>query len=132
MDYSGENGQNSGVVELLESEPTFSQILKCVLGITPSEVEVYLTLFRHPESGVDEIAEIINKDKSGVYRSLQSLLEKGLVRRDYRILKQGGYKYLYRPVSIEKLKEKLKGELRLWYEKLNQIVDGFEIEERGN
>ena len=129
MEIKDGGEQRSGIIELMEEEPTFSQILKCVFGITPSEVEVYLALFRHPESGVDEIADLIHKDRSGVYRSLQSLLEKGLVERDYRILKQGGYKYLYQPVPLEELKEKLKKELRLWFEKLNEIVDGFEIKE---
>jgi predicted transcriptional regulator len=116
------------IVELLEGEPTFSHILKCVLGITPSEIEVYMALFKHPDSGVDEIAESIDKDRSGVYRSLQSLLEKGLVERDYRILKQGGYKYLYKPIPVDELKNRLKNELRQWYKKLSEIVNGFELE----
>jgi|Deesub1362A_J573_1020465.scaffolds.fasta_scaffold00079_112 predicted transcriptional regulator len=110
-----------------EMEPTFQHILKCVLRLTPSEIEVYLALHMHPNIGVDELAEHIGKDRSGVYRSLQTLMEKGLVKREYRILKHGGYKYLYVPVPLEELKAKLKKELEEWFEKLNEVVESFEL-----
>ncbi len=116
-----------GLEELFEVEPTFKHILKCVLKLTPSEIEVYLSLHKNPHLGVDELADIIGKDRSGVYRSLQSLMDKGLVRREYRILKHGGYKYLYTPVSLEELKEKLKVELEDWFNKLNEVVEEFDI-----
>ncbi|ADC64349.1 transcriptional regulator, TrmB [Ferroglobus placidus DSM 10642] len=119
------------IEELFEGEPSFQHILRCVLKLTPSEIEVYLSLHRHPNLGVDELAEIMGKDRSGVYRSLQSLMEKGLVKREYRILKHGGYKYLYIPIPIEELKEKLRSELENWFKKLNEIVEKFSIEESG-
>ncbi|WP_290902832.1 helix-turn-helix domain-containing protein [Ferroglobus sp.] len=119
------------IEELFEGEPSFQHILRCVLRLTPSEIEVYLALHKHPNLGVDELAEIMGKDRSGVYRSLQSLMEKGLVRREYRILKHGGYKYLYIPIPIEELKEKLRSELENWFKKLNEIVEKFSIEESG-
>lgn len=114
--------------ELFSGETTFHHILKCVLNLTPSEIEVYLALHQHPNVGVDELAQIVGKDRSGVYRSLQSLMEKGLVEREYRILKHGGYKYLYVPIPIETLKEKLRNELENWFRKLNEVVEGFSLE----
>ncbi len=114
--------------ELFSSETTFHHILKCVLNLTPSEIEVYIALHQHPNVGVDELANIVGKDRSGVYRSLQSLMEKGLVEREYRILKHGGYKYLYTPIPIENLKEKLRVELENWFKKLNEVVEDFSLE----
>ncbi len=113
--------------ELFSEETTFHHILRCVLNLTPSEIEVYLALHQHPNVGVDELAEVIGKDRSGIYRSLQSLMEKGLVEREYRILKHGGYKYLYVPIPIENLKEKLRIELESWFQKLNEVVEEFEF-----
>ncbi len=113
--------------DLLSGETTFQHILKCILNLTPSEIEVYLALHQHPNIGVDDLANIIGKDRSGVYRSLQSLMEKGLVVREYRILKHGGYKYLYIPIPIESLKEKLRSELENWFRKLNEVIERFEL-----
>ena len=113
--------------ELFDAK-TFAHILRCLLNLTQSEIEVYFALHEHPNKSVDELAEIMGKDRSGVYRSLQNLLEKGLVSREYRILKHGGYKYLYIPVSIEDLKKMLKEELNRWFQVLNEVGEGFTIE----
>jgi len=111
------------------SEPDFEHIVKCVLKLTISELEVYLTLIENPGVGVDELSEIMKKDRSGVYRSLQTLLEKGLVKREYRILKHGGYKYIYNPIDIDVLKTILKDELDRWFKKLNEVVEKFDMDE---
>jgi len=117
----------AGLFEI--GEPDFEHIVKCVLKLTISELEVYLTLIENPGIGVDELSEIMRKDRSGVYRSLQTLLEKGLVTREYRILKHGGYKYIYTPIDVEILKSILKGELEKWFKKLNEVVEKFNVEE---
>ncbi|AGK60864.1 putative transcriptional regulator [Archaeoglobus sulfaticallidus PM70-1] len=111
------------------AEPDFEYIVKCVLKLTISELEVYLTLIENPGIGVDELSEIMRKDRSGIYRSLQTLLEKGLVKREYRILKHGGYKYIYTPLEIDTLKAILKEELERWFKRLNEVVDKFTLDE---
>jgi len=117
----------AGLFEI--SEPDFEHIVKCVLRLTISELEVYLALIENPGIGVDELSEIMGKDRSGVYRSLQTLLEKGLVKREYRILKHGGYKYIYNPIDLEILKSILREELEKWFKKLNEVVEKFSVEE---
>lgn len=108
-----------------EFDLTFQHILKCVLKLTASEIDVYLALHRHPGIGVSRISEYVGRDKSGVYRTLQTLTEKGLVERKYRILKNGGYRYLYYPVPLEELKSRLVSQLEEWYRKLNDMVDAL-------
>lgn len=109
--------------EDLELDLTFQHILKCVLKLTASEIDVYLALQKYPGVGVSAISEYVGRDKSGVYRTLQALIEKGLVERKYRILRNGGYRYIYFPVPLEELKAKLLSELEEWYQKLNEMVD---------
>ena len=117
----------TGLFEI--SEPDFEHIVKCVLKLTISELEVYLTLIENPGIGVDELSEIMGKDRSGVYRSLQTLFDKGLVKREYRILKHGGYKYIYTPIDVEILKSILREELEKWFKKLNEVVEKFNVDE---
>ncbi|AIG98140.1 putative transcriptional regulator [Archaeoglobus fulgidus DSM 8774] len=123
------DGEAREIEKLLEgNEPTFEYLLKCIFKLTTSEIEVYFALHKNPGVGVDELAEMLGKDRSGVYRSLQTLLEKGLVSREYRILKQGGYKYLYVPLPLEELKKRLKLALEKWFAKLNCVIDAFNLD----
>jgi len=85
--------------------PHFRCLLKCALNITCLEMEVYVTLLRNPNLCAGEIADKIKRDKSAVNKALQNLLKRGLVVRDFRILKNGGYKYVYKPKPFENLKE---------------------------
>ena len=66
---------------------------------------MYLALLDKSFADVDEIAKTVRKDKTTVYRALQSLTEKGLVAKEYRILRSGGYKYIYKPIPIDDLKD---------------------------
>ncbi len=108
-----------------ELDLTFQHILKCILKLTASEIDVYLTLQKHPGIGVTAISEYVGRDKSGVYRTLQTLTEKGLVVRKYCVMKNGGYRYIYYPVPLKELKSKLIIELEEWYRKLNDMVDAL-------
>lgn len=97
-----------------------SCLLACVLGLNCSEAEVYHFLLNRGSADVDEIARAVGKDATTVYRALQSLSKKGLVVREYRILKSGGYKYLYKPLPIKDLE-------KLVFEKVEEILNELKV-----
>jgi len=105
-------------------------ILKCAFDVSCFEMEVYLALLKKNPATVDELAEVLEKDKSTVYKSLQKLLEKGLVVRDYRILRSGGYKYLYRPVQFEDFKVKMMKAIEQWAKSLTEFLHSIESFEK--
>lgn len=86
-------------------------------------MDVYAVLLKNNPASVEELAEILQKDRSTVYKSLQNLLEKGLVEREYRILRGGGYKYLYKPIPFEKFKEEILKNIKEW---ANKLIDALE------
>ncbi len=97
--------------------------LKCALDISCFDMDVYAVLLKNNPASVEELVEILQKDRSTVYKSLQNLLEKGLVEREYRILRGGGYKYLYKPIPFEKFKEEILKNIKEW---ANKLIDALE------
>ncbi|MET1124158.1 MAG: helix-turn-helix domain-containing protein [Archaeoglobaceae archaeon] len=101
-------------------------MLKCALDVSCSDMDVYVELMKRGVASVDEIAEALRRDNSTVYKSLQNLLERGLVEREYRILRGGGYKYLYKPVPFEKFREEVVRSLQEWVRSVMSYIDELE------
>ena len=100
--------------------------LKCALDLSCFEMDVYAELLKRSPISVDDLAEILGKDKSTVYKALQNLLEKGFVKREYRILRGGGYKYLYKPVPFDEFRKEMLKNLNEWVKQLVDFLDRLE------
>lgn len=108
----------------------FRCILKCALDISCLEMEVYTHLLKKPGMSVDDLANSVNKDKSTVYKALQNLTNKGLVLREYRILRGGGYKYIYKPTPFSNLKKTISNSLDNWIQRISELLNEVEKLER--
>lgn len=100
--------------------------LKCAFDVSCQDFEIYLTLMKKNPATIEEISELVGRDKSTVYKSLQKLLEKGLVERDYRILRSGGYRYLYKPVPFTEFKKMMIKAIETWSKKLMNFIADVE------
>ena len=107
-------------------DPNIKCVLKCALDISCLEMDVYLLLLKNPGSDVETLAELLDKDESTIYKALRNLMEKNLVKRDYRILRGGGYKYLYYPVQFEEFKRVAKRALEEWFKNFDEMMRSFE------
>ena len=105
----------------------FYRILECTLNLSNQESEVYLALQKHPYTGVNELARYTGKNVSGLNRILKSLMSKGLVKRECRILKHGGYKYFYHPVPLEEILPDIKEMIRGWIMELDTMVESLSL-----
>nr|KXH75194.1 MAG: hypothetical protein AM325_04410 [Candidatus Thorarchaeota archaeon SMTZ1-45] len=65
---------------------------------------------------VEQISEIIGKDRSTVQRVLNKLLNKNLVERTTHFIDRGGYYYEYSAKSSEKVRKEILSQLDEWYE----------------
>ena len=107
-------------------EPHLKCVLKCALDISCLDMDIYLLLLKNPGSDVEFVAEALKKDESTVYKSLRNLMDKGLVKREYRILKSGGYKYLYYSVDFEEFKRIVRKSLDEWLKNFESMLKSFE------
>ena len=108
-----------------DHDPDFKHVLSCVFGIQDHESRTYLILSDYPGSTVAELADVLDRDRSNVNRSLTTLLEKGLVERERRLLDPGGYVYQYTAVPLPEAKEMLHTALDEWVEAVHTKIERF-------
>ncbi|GAB3689262.1 hypothetical protein GCM10028857_24390 [Salinarchaeum chitinilyticum] len=115
------------MASLMETaDPEFDAVMTCVFGIQEHETRTYLTLLEQPGTTAEEIADVLDRDRSNVNRSLTTLLEKGLVTRNRRLLDPGGYVYQYTAVPLPEAKELLHEALDAWTEAVHGAIEEFE------
>ncbi|MBB6647250.1 helix-turn-helix domain-containing protein [Halobellus ruber] len=112
--------------DLLDAEdPGFQEVLSCVFGIQRHESRTYLTLLDHPGSTVAELADVLDRDRSNINRSLTTLMEKGLAERERRLLDSGGYIYQYTATELPEAKAMLHDALEEWVERVHSSIDDY-------
>ena len=92
-----------------------SDLLCCAFGLRNSEIDTYFSLISGPKT-VEEISDLIEKDRSTVQRVLNRLLKKNLVERTTHFLDRGGYYYEYSAKSTEDVREEILDQLERWYQ----------------
>ncbi|WP_435334406.1 helix-turn-helix domain-containing protein [Haloarchaeobius sp. TZWWS8] len=113
--------------DLMEQpDPGFREVMSCVFGIHQHETRTYLALIDGPGSTVEELAGELERDRSNVNRSLSTLLERGLVTRERRLLDSGGYVYQYTAVPLPEAKTMLHGALDEWVENVHDVIENFD------
>ncbi len=111
---------------MMASEPKFNDVMRCVFKIKDYEIEVYFYLLDHPISTIAEVSESLKKDRSSIQRSLQTLMDKGMINRKFRILGIGGFAYIYTATPLEETKKIMERELQVWYNMMSKLVMRFE------
>jgi len=83
------------------------QVLRCSFGLSNSEFVILKALLSKGERSVEELAELLGKDRTTMQRAIKPLVEKGLVRRRQYNLDSGGYQYYYLPQDKDAIKAKI-------------------------
>lgn len=63
---------------------------------------------------------------NSVQRSLQTLMDKGMINRKFRVLGVGGFAYIYTATPLDKTKKIMEQELQVWYNMMSKLVMKFE------
>ncbi len=109
----------SGLFSRSFSRP--SELLCCVFGLNKNEIDTYFVLLTG-EKTVEEVAEVIDRDRTTVQRVLTSLYKKGLARRETKYFPRGGHYFVYSAVSPEQVREVILRQLDQFYQTTKRFL----------
>jgi predicted transcriptional regulator len=105
---------------------TCTDLLSCLYGLKPMELQVFYELVRRGSASVDEVSSEVGRDRTTVHRSLSKLVTAGLAYRRSASLKDGGYRYVYAAVEASRVKEQAEERVKEITASLQSLVDNFE------
>jgi predicted transcriptional regulator len=98
------------------------EAIKCVFNLNRLDINVYKTLLKNGAARADELADMLQKERSTIYRSLQKLSDCGICKKITKTLKQGGYYHIYEPQSSREIKKQAEECLDSWYASMKQTL----------
>ena len=119
---------SSSIPEMLRADFKCEDVAKCILGLKTLDVEAYKALLQHGPMTAEKLGELLNRERSTAYRSLQNLISCGLVYRETKSIDIGGYYYEYVAIERTKTKEMIKKNVDEWYDKMCELIEKFDQE----
>lgn len=106
---------------------SIEETMRYIFGLRNLETQVYLELLARGALTVSEIVKRFKKDRSTLQRALQNLALAGLVYREQKNIKSGGYYFAYRALPLEELKANMNASAKKWYEAMTSWIDAFKL-----
>jgi predicted transcriptional regulator len=105
---------------------TCSDLLSCLYNLKPIDLEVFLEVAKNENATLDQIAQLVQRDRSSTHRCLSKLVSAGLVHKQAETLKGGGYCHIYSIVEPFKIKEHARQRVKEITESLESLIENFE------
>ena len=112
----------------LRKKADITSTMKCIFGIKDLETKVYIELLKNSGLTVSELTEKFGKDRSTIQRALQNLSIAGLIYREQRNIKEGGYYYVYYATPFEEVKDKIVSAVKNWCNEVMNVLESLEKE----
>ncbi|MGM0592334.1 MAG: helix-turn-helix domain-containing protein [Halobacteriota archaeon] len=102
-------------------------LLRCFHGLKRLDRECFQALVAAEEPlTVDEIAAVVERERSTAYRAVQRLLQTGFLQKEQVNYEQGGYYHVYSPTDPSNIADNMQRLLNDWYAKMGQLIQEFE------
>lgn len=118
--------------EDLVKDVDLKYILRCILRLSTTDILIYKALLSsNPEDPptVAELASVVGKSRSTVEKSLIKLIQLGLATRRAVLTRRGGYTFVYYPVPVNEVKDRLTTLLNAYYQVSKDLIKGASIDE---
>lgn len=115
------------MTESLRRDLECESLLDCVHGLKDLDQACFQVVVTNGEPmTVDQIADAVDRERSTTYRSVQRLLEAGLVEKDQINYESGSYYHVYSPADPAAIAADMQRTLNDWYAKMGQLIRAFE------
>jgi predicted transcriptional regulator len=113
--------------KILAGEATCKDIVKCMYRLSDFELAIYKRIAKQGPMKPDDLAPVLKKDRSTIYRALQKLVAAGLAFREIKTIERGGYYHVYSAVAPNQLKERLHKCADDWFDNMNKAIEDFDL-----
>ncbi|MCL4338003.1 MAG: hypothetical protein M1129_06850 [Candidatus Thermoplasmatota archaeon] len=112
---------------LIRSKAKCSDLLSCFLDLNELEVRIFYSLLDGGRATLDEIADLVSRDRSTVFRNLQKLDSLGLISKEMSSLEKGGRISVFVPSDIPTVKEIVTQRIESLKRSMDSFLDEFEV-----
>ncbi len=113
---------------LTTKNATCTDLLTCLYNLKPPDIDTLLVVAKNPEITLDQIAKILQKDRSSIHRCLSKLLSINLISRQIKTLKGGGYYHTYSMLEPETIKNHARQRVKEINQSLSKLICNFELD----
>jgi predicted transcriptional regulator len=112
--------------QLTKKGASCTDLLTCLYNLKPADIEILQAVLTGPGANIDQIAAHVQKDRSSVHRCLSKLVSIGLVTKQTKTIKGGGYYHTYSMLDPELIKKHARERVKEITESLQNLIDTFD------
>ncbi len=113
---------------LTRKEATCQDLLSCLYNLKPIDLAVFGTVAKKEWMTLDQIADKVERDRSSTHRSLAKLVSAGLIHKESKGLRGGGYYHVFAIVEPDKIKKHARERVKEVTESLETLIENFELD----
>ncbi|WP_424008895.1 helix-turn-helix domain-containing protein [Haloferax denitrificans] len=114
------------MVEYLQSDMECEGLLECLHGLKQLDRRCFEVLVETEDHlTVDEVADAVERERSTAYRSIQRLLQAGLIQKEQVNYEHGGYYHVYHPTDPNEVADDMQRMLNDWYAQMGTLIQEF-------
>ena len=110
---------------LTRKNVTCQDLLTCLYNLKPIDLDVFIAVAKNQSATLDQISASVERDRSSAHRCLSKLLSAGLIYKQSKGLKRGGYYHVYSIVEPDKIKEQAKQKIKEITKSLETLIENF-------
>lgn len=109
--------------KLQKARLTCADVVQCAFNLSEQDVRTYEAVNNLGRTRTEELGDVLGKDPSVVYRSLQRLVGCGVVQKHKEALGEGGYYYAYEAKPRGEVKAMLRACVEDWHSQMLRAID---------
>jgi predicted transcriptional regulator len=120
------------VNSLTRMNATVKDLFIQLYDLSPLDLDILFMLISkkngEKQMTLDQVSKETDRDRSTAFRSLQKLVTLGLLMKETKTIKDGGYYHVYSAVDMETFKKEAERKVRDLQKSLDRLLKKFETD----